>query len=156
MLYKFCCIFLLASLFSNSLCYSEEIYFKAVPERYMVTDMRSLQFNLLYKIIGANNTDFKVRPVIDFGSAYIYSKDRNEWISTNDTWLNMPSLDSNVSVKVISTGISKIELNFLIQHLTTSTIYKTPAVSLWTSAAFGNYLSKLSTNLRYQNTVLVE
>ena len=142
--------------FSLGVVFAEPVYFNPIPQTYMLTNETVAHLKLNYDIVGAENSRFKIRPVISDGKISIFKKETSEWIEGNDTWLALPKLDKELSVKPIVLSEPESDLHFLIQDSVTSKIYETPKIHFWTNLLYKSYLQKLNDQINSYYGILVE
>ena len=133
---------LLLCFFQQAYAYDYFVY--SVPS-FLIPPDGTVHGNFEFSFDGYTEKDFLVRPVVSFGRVEILDPDIETWVDGTDTWLRMPRLRREFSVRLNSS--EALTLKFLVQDTTTGAIYETNKHQLWTRTKYKPYLKHLNQNV---------
>jgi hypothetical protein len=133
-------LFLLALLIFLPKVYAAT-FFDFVSSSYLLPYDVESAITMHFSLAGYTPDDFSVRPVVSDGAVYIFSDYKDDWISGTDLWTQMPVLQKELRLKMLTPNITK--LHFQIQDRHTGQVYETQPKTFYSYALLQKYLPRL-------------
>jgi hypothetical protein len=88
----------------------------------------------------------KIKPFAGKAAVYIFNKKTGKWFSSGGSWLDMPMLEPEIKLKIISDdfGLENIKFQLLDN---TGKVYETDSLPVYSSKFFESYINTLNTNI---------
>ncbi len=123
-----------------------EYYFDFTPESYILPASGEIAVKFLYNAVNLDGKKWRVKPFAENATIMIRGSENNAWVFSTSSWNDLPSLDEEIRLKIIS-GSDIVLLEFQLKDLDTGEKYDTPAKILWTGLAYEDYYKAINRNL---------
>ncbi|MBT7350406.1 hypothetical protein HN803_06495 [candidate division WWE3 bacterium] len=136
-------LLLVPMLFSRKV-HASSYYFDFSTSPYTNSN-NELEVAMKYQLRGYEDSRFRIKPVLEeAGAVQIYT---DGYFQTLNDWDEMPFLNSELKLRLLSNNFHTKNLIFQIQDIQTAQIYETPKHQINSRLWFSNYLNELNKSL---------
>ena len=125
---------------------ARQVYFDAMSKNKIPTVKGEIGVTVLYELDGVPEDRLRLRPVLKGGTVWMLDPEKEVWIGTNEAWESMPSLHSNVKIKIFL-GSDIGLLSLLVQDKKLGKVYETSGIPVRSRRSFERYLRILNGNI---------
>lgn len=97
-----------------------------------------------YSLLGYEEADFIIKPLISSGIVEIYNPEYGEWVGSYSYKNNFPTLSKNMVIRFQSLMVERTYLWFEIANLKNGLIYFTPKKIVWGEKIYDGYVENVN------------
>jgi hypothetical protein len=112
-------------------------------ERPLLDESNFLQIKVRSEQVDISK--YKLKPVLEEGKTSIYSPQTGVWVSTNESWKNIPYMNEEVQIKANGSWNSQeVNLILIVQDISSGKIIQTDQIPIKTAFESNDYIQKIN------------